>query len=106
MNTIFMNSKNSKTSDPHRQLLNLINKTDLRRKDKYTALSNLSILYTSKNMKKDKSSQFWRIFAKFGKLNSRKKSTGSQFAKLNPRAKKIFFFFFRFSELVKLTFLH
>ena len=30
MNTIFMNSENSKTSDPHRLLLNLTDKTDLR----------------------------------------------------------------------------
>ena len=37
MNTIFMNSKNSKTSDPHRLLLNLTDKIDLRRKDKYIA---------------------------------------------------------------------
>ena len=43
MNTIFMNSENSKTSDPHRLLLNLIDKIDLRRKD--VALSNLSIYY-------------------------------------------------------------
>ena len=35
MNTIFMNSKNSKTSDPQRLLLNLTDKIDLRRKDKY-----------------------------------------------------------------------
>ena len=48
MNTIFMNSKNSKTSDPHRLLLNLTDKIDLRRKDKYIALSNLSIYYTWK----------------------------------------------------------
>ena len=47
-----MNSQNSKTSDPHRLLLNLTNKIDLRRKDKYIALSNLSIYYTLKNMKK------------------------------------------------------
>ena len=46
MNTIFVNSENSKTSDPHRLLLNLPNKIDLRRKDKYIALSNLSIYYT------------------------------------------------------------
>ena len=52
MNTIFMNSKNSKTSDPHRLLLNLTDKIDLRRKDKYIALSNLSIYYTWKNRKK------------------------------------------------------
>ena len=43
-----MNSKNSKTFDPHRLLLNLTNKTDLSRKDKYIALSNLSIYYTWK----------------------------------------------------------
>ena len=35
MNTIFMNSESSKTSDPHRLLPNLINEIDLRRKDKY-----------------------------------------------------------------------
>ena len=33
MNTIFMNSKNSKTSDLHRLLLNLTDKIDLGRKD-------------------------------------------------------------------------
>ena len=48
MNAIFMNSRNSKTSDPHRLLLNLTDKIDLRRKDKYIALSNLSIYYTWK----------------------------------------------------------
>ena len=52
MNTIFINSENSKTSDPHRLLLNLTDKIDLRRKDKYIALSNLNISYTWKNIKK------------------------------------------------------
>ena len=33
MNTIFMNSENSKTSDRHRLLLNLTDKIDLRRKN-------------------------------------------------------------------------
>ena len=33
MATVFMNSKNSKTSDFHRLLLNLTDKLDLRRKD-------------------------------------------------------------------------
>ena len=50
MNTIFINSENSKTSDPHRLLLNLIDKIDLRRKGNYIALSNLSIYYTWKNI--------------------------------------------------------
>ena len=35
-----MNSKNSKTSDPQRLLLNLSDKIDLERSDKYVALSN------------------------------------------------------------------
>ena len=52
MNTTFMNSENSKISDPHRLLLNITGKIDLRRKDKYITLSNLSIYYTWKNMKK------------------------------------------------------
>ena len=52
MDTIFMNSENSKTSDPLRLLLNLTDKIDLRKKDKYIALSNLSINYTWKNIEK------------------------------------------------------
>ena len=47
-----MNSKNSKTSDPHRLLLNLSDKIYLMRGDKYVALSNLSIYYIWKNIKK------------------------------------------------------
>ena len=48
MNTIFMNSEKSKTSDPHRLSLALRDKIDLRRKDKHFALSNLYIYYTWK----------------------------------------------------------
>ena len=40
MDTMFMNSKNGKTSDPQRLLLNLTNKIN---NDKYVALSNLNI---------------------------------------------------------------
>ena len=59
MNTIFINSKNSKTSDPHRLLFNLTDKRDLRRKDKFIVLSNLSIYYTCRNFKKsDKNNKF------------------------------------------------
>ena len=50
MNTVFMNSENSKTSESHRLLFNLTDKIDIRRKDKYIALSNLSIYYTWKNI--------------------------------------------------------
>ena len=48
MDSIFMNSKNSKTSDPYKLLLNLTDKIKLKRSDKYLALSNLSIYYTWK----------------------------------------------------------
>ena len=40
MNSIFMNSRNSKTSDPHRLLLNLTDKINLKRSDKYVFLYN------------------------------------------------------------------
>ena len=46
IDTIFMSSKNSETSDFHRILRNLTDRIDLRRKDKYIDLSNLSIYYT------------------------------------------------------------
>ena len=51
MNTIFMNSENSRTSEYHVLVLNLTNELDLRRGQKTVALSNLSIYYTWKNIK-------------------------------------------------------
>ena len=51
MDTIFMNSENSKTSKPHVLILKLINKLDLKIGKNSIALSNLSIYYTWKNMK-------------------------------------------------------
>ena len=42
MDTIFINPENGKTSDAHRLLLNLSHKINLKRKDKYVVLSNLS----------------------------------------------------------------
>ena len=52
MDTIILNCENSKTSDPHRLLLNLWNKINFKRSVKYIALSNLRIYYTWKNIKK------------------------------------------------------
>ena len=51
MDTIFMNSEKSKISKPHVLTLELTNKLDLRLGEKVTALSNLSIYYTWKNIK-------------------------------------------------------
>ena len=50
MDTVFMNSENSETFDPHRLLLNHTDIIYLKRRGKYVALSNLSIYY--KNRKK------------------------------------------------------
>ena len=52
MDTIFGNFENSKTSDPKRLLPNLQDKINLKRSDKCFPLSNLSIYYTWKNIKK------------------------------------------------------
>ena len=54
-----MNSRNIKTSDPDRLLLNLTDKINFRRKDEYIALSNLSIYYTWKNNKFKISALTW-----------------------------------------------
>ena len=51
MDTIFMNSKNSKTPKPQILLLKLTTKLDLRIGKKVIALSNLSIYCTWKNIK-------------------------------------------------------
>ena len=51
MDTIFMNSGNSKTSKQNVLVLKLTDKLDLRNGEKVIALSNLSIYYTWKNIK-------------------------------------------------------
>ena len=63
MDTVFMNFENSKTSDPYRLLLNLRDKIDLRRKDKYIALSNLSIYYTWIDIRKSYKNNKFKISA-------------------------------------------
>ena len=51
MHAIFMNSENSKTSEPHVLILTLSDKLDLREGEEIIALSNLSIYYTWKDIK-------------------------------------------------------
>ena len=46
-----MNSENSKTSDPHKSLLNLLGKINGKIGDKYVALTNVSIYNAWENMK-------------------------------------------------------
>ena len=63
MDTIFMNSENSKTSKPHVLILKLTNKLDLRIGEKTIALSNLSIYYTWKNIKSSCNNNKFKISA-------------------------------------------
>ena len=51
METFFMNTKNSKTNEPHRLKYNLIDKLDLKNPNKNVALASLSIYYSWKNVK-------------------------------------------------------
>ena len=52
METIFMNTENSKTNEPHKFVLNLSQRLDLRVSNKHVALQNLSIYYMWKNIRK------------------------------------------------------
>ena len=63
MDTIFMNSENSKTPKPHVLVLKLTNKLDLRIGKKVIALSNLSIYYTWKNIKSSYNNNKFKISA-------------------------------------------
>ena len=63
MDTIFMNSENSKTPKPHVLVLKLTNKLDLRIGKKVIALSNLSIYYMWKNIKSSYNNNKFKISA-------------------------------------------
>ena len=64
MDTIFMNSENSKISEYHVLVLKLTDKLDLRRGQKTVALSNLSIYYTWKNIKSSYNNNKFKISAR------------------------------------------
>ena len=63
MDIIFLNSENSKTSKPHVLLLKLTNKLDLRIGEKIIVLSNFSIYYTWKNIKRSYKNNKFKISA-------------------------------------------
>ena len=63
MDTIFMNSENSRTFEYHVLLLKLADKLDLRRGQKNVALSNLSIYYTWRNIKSSYKNNKFKISA-------------------------------------------
>ena len=63
MDTIFMNSENSKTSKPHVLTLKLTSKLDLIIDEKVIALSNLSIYYICRNIKSSYNNNEFKISA-------------------------------------------
>ena len=64
MDTIFMKSENSRTSEYHVLVLKLADKLDLRRGQKNVALSNLSIYYKWKNVKSSYNNNSFKIPAR------------------------------------------
>ena len=52
METILMNTGKSKISEPHKFVLNLTQRLDLKSSDKHVTLQNLSMYYTWKNIRK------------------------------------------------------
>ena len=61
METIFINTENSKTSQPHRFRLDLADKLNLKNPNKNMALTNLSISYTWKNIMSEYNSNKFKI---------------------------------------------
>ena len=63
MDTIFMNSENSKSSKSHILVLKVTDKLDLRIREKVIALSNLSIYYIWRNIKSSYNNNKFKISA-------------------------------------------
>ena len=63
MKTILMNTENSKTDEPHKFVLNLSQRLDLRSSDKYVAYENLSIYSAWKNIRKQYQNSKLQIIA-------------------------------------------
>ena len=62
METIFMNTENSKMSEPYRFKLDLADKLNLKDPKKNMALVNLSIYYTWKNIKSEYNNNEFKNF--------------------------------------------
>ena len=63
METIFMNTGNIKADEPHKFVLNLSQRLDLRNSNKRVALQNLSIYYTLENIRKQYKNNRLKIIA-------------------------------------------
>ena len=63
LETISMNTENSKANEPHRFKLDLADKLDLKNSNKSIVLATLSIYYTWKNIKSKYNNNKFKIFA-------------------------------------------
>ena len=63
METIFMNTENSKTSEPHKFVYHFTDKLNLKNPNKNVALANLSMYYTCKNVKSSYNNNKFKISA-------------------------------------------
>ena len=63
MKTIFTNTENSGTNEPHRFKLDLADKLNLKNPNKNMVLANLSIHYTWKNIKSEYNNNKFKISA-------------------------------------------
>ena len=65
-----MNTEISKTDEPHRFRLSLLDKINLKDPNKNMVLANLSIYYTSKNIKSAYSNNRFKVLLQHGMINS------------------------------------
>ena len=63
MEAIYINTENSKTNEPHRFKLDLIDKLNLKNPNKNMALGSLSIYYTWKNINSKYNNNKFKISA-------------------------------------------
>ena len=63
METVFMNMENNKISEPHKFVLNLSQRLDLRSSGKHVSLQNLSIYYTWEDIRKQYKNNKLKIIA-------------------------------------------
>ena len=63
METIFVNTENSKINEPHRFKLALTDKPNLKNPSKNMVLANLSLYYTWKNIKSEYNNNKFKISA-------------------------------------------
>ena len=63
METVFMNMENNKISEPHKFVLNLSQRLDLRSSGKHVSLQNLSIYYTWEYIRKQYKNNKLKIIA-------------------------------------------